>query len=494
MNDGLRIFLMVASVILTIASVGISFYLIRNSQDAGEHVMDVMRKQEDAMHVDLLENELSYADIDLTGAQVLVAVQQFQNRFDVVVKTSYFIKRFTATNPFVKNMANNLDYIEPEAMFHCVIDVDENKDVTLMRFTQTQDKDGNKVDITPVGRNEAESAYVMFTEDGEFTVPPNVYHITIQACASGKGYKAGEYLASKNIAVKPGDKLKVSITYLDKTIVYHNGKKIVELDAGVIEHANPVSLVSNSSVTYIAGVNGQNGHNGFINGKQAVGISDGSDKPDALGGRGGYGGAFGFGGGGGQGASIDTFNEIVVDENNVPINYTLPLIAEAIGGSGTNVNVNHIMIVGRGGKGAIGYDRYTSSLSATLTGATGGNGTLMAGGNGGVGYPMTTIGYTINDFNATQSVLTYFNQIAGAGGGGGAGGYGAGGGEGGHGASDTITVYYVQRTINGGTVDLLVTDFNPATDVLRATYRGIKSEKAEDGAPTGGMVYFVCRG
>ena len=63
MNDGLRIFLMVASVIFTIAIVGISFYLIRNSQDAGEHVMDVMRKQEDAMHVDLLENELSYADM-----------------------------------------------------------------------------------------------------------------------------------------------------------------------------------------------------------------------------------------------------------------------------------------------------------------------------------------------------------------------------------------------------------------------------------------------
>lgn len=509
------------------------FMLVRNTEEMSGKVVEA---NESANNVLIEESGILDKDGQLvTGADVLNTVSKFQMNYSIIVKTQYSIKEYTKMNPFVKNMPCNLDYIEPEDYYLCRIYNDENTgDLTSIAFTlQGNYNTGEPIKEYSPNEDNA-SAYVMFTEDYEFTVPDGVDKIRLSACASGKGRLAGDYFGENPkepvyIKVTQGDnrltKIKVTIRYEgNTTIEFYNQKgELTPFNITGGSNTDPLKdlepaqrkypalaryvLGNRSSITLQPGVvnwaiptylftefySGVNGTDSGVFTNQIVG--DGAYVSGEKG-LGGFGGAFGFGGGGGAPA-LAVYG---VNEEASVTHY----IKRALGGTSGGAVVSRPTIVAEGGVGTDGLNIFAKIFGDTnqtevlnssdlekyraiIKGGTGGNGTMVSAGNGGtVTYP-TEPDLNINAYNnalglSIQTALDNPFYVIGASGGGAAGGYGAGGGTGGGGIMERI--YYIQEG----------NKFTISTTAIGSVYEStdIVVQNGNDGMPSCGMVYIRC--
>lgn len=517
------------------------FSLVRNAEEmsgkiveSGESINDVLLDESGILDKDGLY---------VTGADVLNTVSKFQTNYPVIVKTQYSIKEYTKTNPFVKNMPCNLDYIEPEDRYLCRIYKQEaTGDLDFIAFTLQGNYNTGEAITEYSPTEDSASAYVMFTEDYTFTIPDDVKRIRLSACASGKGRYAGDYFGEdyqNPVYVdvnNGGDRLtqiKVIIRYEGTTrIEFYNqngelanfrirgGSSLGSAPVNVTERltayisnpnlglAYPV-IGTRSYVELQPGVvswavanylftefpSGFNGTDSGVFSSRAV--EEGGAYDSGTAGQGGFGGAFGFGGGGGTPA-LAVYG---VKEDVAVTHY----IKRALGGTSGGSVVSRPTIVAEGGVGSAGLNIFAEILGHTnqtntmdsedlekykaiIKGGTGGNGTMISAGNGGtVTYPEDPeLGITAYNNALGLSVQTALDNpfyVIGASGGGAAGGYGAGGGTGGGGINRSI--YYIQE----GNKFTISTD---VPDSVSYNQLDVLVPDGNTGMPSCGMVYFKC--
>lgn len=119
----------------------------------------------------------------------------------------------------------------------------------------------------------------IFIQDGEFTVPDNIYEITVFACAAGGEYYAGESVVGEKISVTPGEVIPIVVGDAQTKI----GEYLYLTEANS-ELSNNNDILGCGVILGIAGTDGGDMTKGDLT---------------VLGGKGGCGGVFGFGGGGG---------------------------------------------------------------------------------------------------------------------------------------------------------------------------------------------------
>lgn len=484
METNLKALLICIGIIITCAILSIFFLFKRDSQSTSSDIIDSYDKQQSFLDDDVT----AYDGKILDGGDLLSFINKYQTKYKIGLKTENITKFFTKENPKVNNSPANLDYVNPAWTFNIRFSYRNGEDIRAIYVTQIGSYPSGDM-ITAMTDSEHADPFIMFTESGSYTVPEGIHSIRISACASGKGIYAGEYIGADGeytISVNEGDQLSFILQYLGDTIIYLNGTEIQRLGAGLVSDEYESTLFG-----YYTGRNGQDGKNGIRNG---VMITDArsSSTSDGLGGHGGYGGAFGYGGGGGAGASVDTYDQIVVDASDNIVNYEVTATSSAAGTSGHSESSP--VIRAAGGSGSTGKLRWDSKTKFNIIGGNGGNGTLYFGGKGG-STSFSTYGFS--PLNVTVAAgadpLTMFSAVSGAGGGGGAGGYGAGGGEGGHGIKDSVVVYEYYNPDADETAYL--TNLDALSEIQKhfcTEIAGIESEKAADGAPTGGMVYLYC--
>lgn len=484
MEENLKLFMVCVSVTLTCIILSIFLFHQGRAREADSDIVDIYDEQKTVILTDDLAN---YNNKTITAEKCIDLIYKYQNDLTIGFKTEKVTKYYSKANPKVNNSPAATDYVNPKWMFNVKLVYARDSLVSKLLLTEI----GSYPDGTPISimlENEMNDAFVMFTESGEFTVPDGVSNISISACASGKGIKAGEFIGADSdyvIPVNAGDKLTISIQYLGDTVIYKNGTQLVKLRAGIISDSHESSVLG-----YRTGISGQDGDNGLLNGVRIT-ASNGDTNYDGLGGKGGAGGAFGYGGGGGAGATCDTYDQIVVDASNAIVNYTVSG-TEASPGSCTLTELAPV-VRAVGGKGSASSSRWETAIGYSAYGEDGKNGTLYSGGAGG------SADFTTEKFNPSNVILngnnplTMFSAISGAGGGGGAGGFGAGGGEGGHGMKDLATVYEYYNPDTDETT--YFQNIDALTEVQKkycTAIDGILVEKGGDGSPTGGMVYLYC--
>ena len=484
METNLKALLIGVGTIITCAILSIFFLFKKDAQRADSRIVDAYDNQQSFLNDDVTD----YDGKTVEGGELLSFINKYQNDYKIGIKTENITKYYNKENPKVNNSPASLDYVNPSWNFSIRFSYRNGEDVKGIYATQIGSYPNGQT-IAAMTDSEQADPFIMFTESGCYTVPAGVHTVRISACASGKGIYAGEFVGADgeySISVNEGDELSFVIQYLDDTIIYLNGTQIKRLRAGVIDDAYECTLFG-----YYTGRNGSDGENGLKNGVR-ISSERGTAIDDGLGGHGGYGGAFGFGGGGGAGASVDTYDQIVVNESNHIVDYEATASAAAAGTSGKSESSPVVRAVG--GSGSTGKLRWDSKTKFQLVAGTGGNGTLYFGGKGGTTSFST---YGFSPLNAVIAAganpLTMFSAVSGAGGGGGAGGYGAGGGEGGHGIKDDGTVYEYYNPDTDETAYL--TNLDALSEIQKhfcTEITGIESKKAGDGAPTGGMVYLYC--
>lgn len=467
MDSILRAFILGFLTFATCVILTIGFIFLRNGQDVGANVDNKFQEA----NLSIIDNEvLSIAKKEkLTGEDVLQYIAKYQSDYNIILKNDRLITICSKDIPFSMNNPNNLDYVDVTKEYKCRIELDENGVPNAIIFWANG--------TAEVGSKYMSSLNKMFTQDGEMTVPDGCTSVTINACASGKGIYAGEYLLDFTLPVTPGDKLKFQLTYQGSTkiIQTHNGVDtlVKELRAGIVgDPTYGIESTNTSLLGYVTGIDGEAGVS-FLDG--SVYSNAGTLGDDAcLGGLGGYGGAFGFGGGGGAGAYVDTADSVgttpfsVVtygydnDEKTEDDIDDTVIVAAKGGGQDeakfydkTSATTIKTITLGKGGNGSLGINRYDTTLGFSIKGGNGKAGTLYYGGSGGI----------LESFN-TKELGKQLAFIIGASGGGAAGGYGAGGGQGGYGVKDTSKI----------------------TDEFGIVADDAICDNGSDGTPTGGMV------
>lgn len=484
METNLKALLISVGIIITCAILSIFILFKKDAQRADSKIIDAYEEQQGFLKDDVTDYDGKTVD----GGELLSFINKYQSSYKIGIKTENITKYYNKENPKVNNSPASLDYVNPNWTFNLRFSYRNGEDVKGIYATQIGSYPDGRT-ITAMTDSEQADPFIMFTESGSYTVPDGVSTVRISACASGKGIYAGEFVGADgeySITVAPGDELTFVIQYLGDTIIFHNGLEIKRLRAGVVADSYESTLFG-----YYTGRDGSDGENGLKNGVR-ISSERGSATDDGLGGRGGFGGAFGFGGGGGAGASVDTYDQIVVNAAGNIADYEVTSGAATAGTSGKAESSP--VVRAAGGAGSTGKLRWDSKTKFQLVAGTGGNGTLYFGGKGG------TTSFSTNGFSPLNAVvatganpLTMFSAVSGAGGGGGAGGYGAGGGEGGHGIKDEVTVYEYYNPDTDETAYL--TNLDALSEIQKhfcTEINGIESEKAKDGSPTGGMVYLYC--
>jgi hypothetical protein len=545
MRDNLTIIILAFCTLLLAVIYGVYLSIAGNYEETNSKILardeNVIKNLEED---DVYEYDKQVVD----GETVIDIILKWQNTYAVYVKTPSFVKKYYHDNPFVKNMPNNLDYINIDHKYNVYVHVFKDKtgkiigpknsvtgrtleplieidDATSEEYAKNDD---GRLHINDLDDNNV--AFVQYTESGEFKVPDGVNKIQLYACGSGKGTSAGNFEAQENfssggtIYISSNRNLRtisISITYRGDTVVkYHNQNnalKTLTFRGGALDHhVNGITLATGAN-TFIGGQDGARGQNGYINGQSV----DDATENYCKGGKGGIGGAFGFGGGGGAGASIDTLAQVVKENSPDPANadpatYSTPEVTAALGGAyidaiaGHNSHTNNATanlanktqaILGLGGKGSKGQDKYSVKVSKTLAGSDGLNGTVYKGGNGGITQQLVLPNTYKLPFpglvdNSSTLAKECFSRAVGAGGGGGAGGYGAGGGQGGYGVSeklvdgDKVLTGYLYKLANNFefTTRLHVTGVGD----LYEMFVPMEIENGQDGEPSGGMVYMIC--
>lgn len=459
MDNGIKVFVIACITFLTCSIITIGFLLFRNSQESGGKVTEKL----DNVNASIMDKDvLSIADEveknkGITGEKVLQYIGKYQNDYKIIFKSDSLTTIISKDLPYEASSPNNIDYVDTKKLYNARIEVDENGVPTTLVFWPYG---------TTMGTSYRNSVYKMFTKSSEITIPDGIHYIKVNACASGKDIYAGEYLLDTVYSVTPGDTLKININYEGptKATLVSGGVStdLFNLREGVI--GNPESGVSQTTTVtsilgYLAGFDGNDGES--LRSKSIYDNSESIGIDACKGGKGGYGGAFGFGGGGGAGAFIDTYTAQASE-------YSIGTIMSADGGGqdgasdywtekedGTKIPKKTV-VVGKGGIGSLGVNRFDTKLDIKLKGGDGGMASLYYGGSGGVPVSFSTA-------NLDKSKLAF---IVGASGGGAAGGYGAGGGQGGYGAKDVAQLF---------------DDFNILQDEAIC-------ENAGNGSPSGGMV------
>lgn len=435
--------------------------------------------------------KVTYYRKEILGEEVLRLISKYSEIIDgtTLVRTDKMTRNYNKLYKFIRNMPNNLDYIDPNETFVAKIIMKDNKPYT-MYFTQigtmfykvndeSKERAIEELMFFPGGHTA--SNFLMFTETDSYKFPEStgIDKIKLYACASGKGTEAGEAVAGE--IIKATDYglsnfssclVNVSLTYEGETIIKifrpNTTVPIFEktLYAGnYTELTDPnVEEAKNLFEAYKTGEDGEDGLDGY---EYVVNYLD--DKTNVVskgliykGGSGGEGGLYGFGGAGGNAGFIVKHEKGVASFKGYSQNggssgiigyeddmkeITTKLLSTAIVGYGGNVDntLNPFLIINDVGeiqKSVFYNHNYTQIISRT----SGGSGTLYYGGYGG-----TATSISFNSSNVDISAVNSWVMLNGAGGGG--GGYGAGGGEAGE-----------------------------------CTYNYNRSQ--ENGQPSGGMVYL----
>lgn len=388
-----------------------------------------------------------YYTKQIDGSEVIRLVTKYSKTIKgtTLVRTDRTTRIYSVELPFVKNAINNIDYIDPSDTYVAKIIMRKDEPYTMYFYLngyQLYNKEGlKKVDellFKPGGHNY--SLYHQFTESGSYVIPSG-RTFYLYACASGKGTKAGQ--AISKVKVENCTKVDVELTYEGSTVITvsnsNGGTPVVTdlegesfptaitLKAGCYDSSHlfdqELLAAKNLFKAYSTGEDGENGYDGaeyyLTNNEYTLG------QETYSGGQGGQGGAFGFGGAGGNGGYRVFVNNTTkfIAYQNAPLG----------GGAGYAT-----------GYSGINYEKLKSLLPVSLGGyvndslapndidyapaASGGNGTLLFGGNGG----------TAGIISATNFINSFGQFTANAGGGGGGGGYGAGGGAGGNNTDGTI--------------------------------------------------------
>lgn len=435
----------------------------------------------------------------ITGSEVLRLVAKYDELVQrvIIVRTDKTTRSYDRTYKFIKNMPNNLDYINPDATFKAKVILQNNQPHT-MYFSQqgkmfykendvVKEKDIEELMFKKGGHNY--SNFIMFTESGTYTFPAdsNVSKITIYACASGLGTKAGQAIAGEEIkAIRLWQRdtfkdctIKVDITYEGCTEItvhapnrYEDCSYVLragEFDKSIFTDPQATERAKQILGAYQTGCDGEKGKDGY-----SYEVTLENDKTIVItgakastGGEGGQGGLYGFGGAGGNGGYIVKYEDGVVnfksytsnggsggtigyDDDNLDLKTKLlPSMILGYGGRRDKRGEDFIVFDSNGNpKEGNWYTRANVRISTEE--CNGGNGTMYFGGYGG-SSPILDI----SENRADETRGTIWNMFNGAGGG--AGGYGAGGGAAGGG-------------VGGGSYNLNLSN--------------------ENGEPSGGMVYL----
>lgn len=404
---------------------------------------------------------------EILGDEVLRLINKYNEIVDgtVLVRTDKITRNYNKLYKFIKNMPNNLDYINPKETFVAKIILKDNKPYT-MYFSQK----GTMFNI--IGEESSEKAieelmfhsightssnFLMFTESSTYNFPDNtnINKIKVYACASGKGTKAGEALAGE--VIKASDyglpnfsscEIVVNLTYEgDTSINLFRPNKSIAIYKKNLQAGNYVELNDQNAEeakylfgSYKTGEDGENGSDGY---RYIVSYSEGKTNVKATelvykGGIGGEGGIYGFGGAGGnagyivkhergiasfKGYSANGGGSGVIGYKSNDKEISTKLLSLSIVGYGGIVNnapYPFLLINDEGEiQKSIYYNHNYTQVESRLNG---GSGTLYYGGYGGAASSIS-----FSDVNVDISTTDWWVMFNGAGGGG--GGYGAGGGE-----------------------------------------------------------------
>lgn len=413
------------------------------------------------------KEQVTYYRKEIDGNEVLRLIMKYNEIVDgtVLVRTDKMTRNYNKLYKFVKNMPNNLDYINPTETFIAKIILKDNKPYT-MYFTQVgkmfyvkdgEDKESDIEELMFHSKGHNSSNFLMFTESAEYDFPEttDINKIKIYACASGKGTKAGEALAGKTLLASGlgittfgGCHLSIVINYQGSTEITLKNKEgnqlySKELEAGGFNSTDSVENEQAKRVfgAFVSGKDGNDGSDGY-----RYFVSSTGDKTIVntvekvyLGGKGGAGGLYGFGGAGGNAGYIVQRDQGVVSFSGTPsLGGSSGILGYSDDSDEPNTKLLTPVIVGYGGKVSEAKCVAISEFNTIEPGViinssitiqnrlSGGNGSLYYGGYGG-----TAAIFMSDDLSGTTFANSEFtgSLVMFNGGGGGAGGYGAGGGE-----------------------------------------------------------------
>ncbi len=135
MNKGLKIIMLAVSVIIT---VGILTYTILEYRSSTKAVDANRQALSDATIEWGNADVQSLMSTDRTGTEVLNAIRKYKKDYAVKVVTNLSGsdgKTYTAADALV-NDENSVDYIKPQALFHCDLVTNANGAVTTIVFTE----------------------------------------------------------------------------------------------------------------------------------------------------------------------------------------------------------------------------------------------------------------------------------------------------------------------------------------------------------------------